>query len=143
METGYIRFKKGDKKGKKGKDSKPHHFVSSDGIDIYVGKNNLQNEYLSLKFANKNHLWLHTKDIPGSHVIVTAFEVPDKTLEEAAIAAAYYSKAKNSSKVPVDYTKAKELKKPNGSKPGMVIYHTNKTVIVDPHEFEKIFEGQI
>ncbi|NFA41056.1 fibronectin/fibrinogen-binding protein [Clostridium botulinum] len=138
VETGYIRFKKSDKINKKKKTSKPHHFKSSDGIDIYVGKNNLQNDYLSLKFANKNYLWLHTKDIPGSHVIIAEYEIPDKTLEEAAIIAAYYSKAKNSSKVPVDYTKVKELKKPNGAKPGMVIYHTNKTVIVEPKDFDNL-----
>ncbi|MBN1039106.1 MULTISPECIES: NFACT RNA binding domain-containing protein [unclassified Clostridium] len=138
VETGYIRFKKSDKINKKKKTSKPHHFKSSDGIDIYVGKNNLQNDYLSLKFANKNYLWLHTKDIPGSHVIIAEYEIPDKTLEEAAIIAAYYSKGKNSSKVPVDYTKVKELKKPNGAKPGMVIYHTNKTLIVDPKDFDNL-----
>ncbi|SFC96254.1 Rqc2 family fibronectin-binding protein [Clostridium uliginosum] len=138
IETGYVRYKKSDKINKKNKTSKPHHFHSSDGIDIYVGKNNLQNDYLSLKFANKNYLWLHAKDIPGSHVIVASYEVPDKTLEEAAIIAAYYSKGKNSSKIPVDYTKIKELKKPNGAKPGMVIYHTNKTLIVDPKDFDKL-----
>lgn len=140
-ETGYIRFRKNTKNTNKIKASKPHHFVSSDGIDIYVGKNNLQNDYLSLKFANKNHLWLHAKDIPGSHVIVCAFDVPDKTLEEAAIIAGYYSKGKNSSKLPVDYTKVKELKKPNGSKPGMVIYHTNKTLIINPNDFSNILNN--
>ena len=141
VETGYIRFRKNTKNSKKVKASKPLHFVSSDGIDIYVGKNNLQNDYLSLKFANKNHLWLHAKDIPGSHVIVCAFEVPDKTLEEAAIIAGFYSKGKESLKVPVDYTKVKELKKPNGSKPGMVIYHTNKTVIINPSDFNNLFKS--
>ena len=140
IETGYIRFKKNGKSPKKQKTSKPHHFVSSDGIDIYVGKNNLQNDYLSLKFANKNYLWLHAKDIPGSHVIVCAFDVPDTTLEEAAIIAGYYSKGKNSPKVDVDYTKVKELKKPNGAKPGMVIYHTNKTVLINPGEFDEVMK---
>ena len=119
----------------------PLHFVSSDGIDIYVGKNNLQNDDLSLKFANKNHLWLHAKDIPGSHVIVCAFEVPDKTLEEAAIIAGFYSKGKDSLKIPVDYTKVKELKKPNGSKPGMVIYHTNKTLMINPSDFNNLYKS--
>ncbi|POO91499.1 fibronectin/fibrinogen-binding protein, partial [Clostridium sp. 2-1] len=141
IETGYIRFRKNSKNSKKVKTSKPNHFVSSDGIDIYVGKNNLQNDYLSLKFANKNYLWLHAKDIPGSHVIVCSFDVPDKTLEEAAIIAAYYSKGKDSLKLPIDYTKVKELKKPNGAKPGMVIYHTNKTLIVNPADFNKIFNA--
>ena len=140
IETGYIRFKKKGKSPKKQKTSKPHHFVSSDGIDIYVGKNNLQNDYLSLKFANKNHLWLHAKDIPGSHVIVCSFDVPNTTLEEAAIIAGYYSKGKNSPKLDIDYTKVKELKKPNGAKPGMVIYHTNKTVLINPGKFDEIMK---
>ncbi|MFT8348265.1 Rqc2 family fibronectin-binding protein [Clostridium saccharoperbutylacetonicum] len=140
VETGYIRFKKNNKNLKQTKTSKPHHFVSSDGIDIYVGKNNLQNDYLSLKFANKNHLWLHAKDIPGSHVIVCAFDVPDSTLEEAAIIAGYYSKGKDSSKLPIDYTKVKELKKPNGAKPGMVIYHTNWTLFINPSDFNEKFK---
>ena len=139
IETKYIRFRKNSKTSKKAKTSKPHHFVSSDGIDIYVGKNNLQNDYLSLKFANKNHLWLHAKDIPGSHVIVCSFDVPDKTLEEAAIIAGFYSKGKDSSKLPIDYTKVKELKKPNGSKPGMVIYHTNKSLIINPNDFNTLY----
>lgn len=140
IETGYVRYRKNGKNSKQNKASKPHHFISSDGIDIYVGKNNLQNDYLSLKFANKNHLWLHAKDIPGSHVIVCSFEVPDKTLEEAAIIAGFYSKGKDSSKLSVDYTKVKELKKPNGAKPGMVIYHTNKTLIIDPSDFNTLFQ---
>ncbi|MDR3595817.1 NFACT RNA binding domain-containing protein [Clostridium sp.] len=141
IETGYIRYRKNNKNSKQSKSSKPHHFVSSDGIDIYVGKNNLQNDYLSLKFANKNYLWLHAKDIPGSHVIICSFDVPDRTLEEAAIIAGYYSKGKASSKLPIDYTKVKELKKPNGSKPGMVIYHTNKTLIINPSDFNEKFKS--
>jgi len=138
IETKYIRFRKTSKTSKKAKTSKPHHFVSSDGIDIYVGKNNLQNDYLSLKFANKNHLWLHAKDIPGSHVIICSFDVPNKTLEEAAIIAGFYCKGKDSSKLTIDYTKVKELKKPNGSKPGMVIYHTNKSLIINPNDFNTL-----
>lgn len=141
VETGYIRFRKNNKNSKQSKASKPNHFVSSDGIDIYVGKNNLQNDYLSLKFANKNYLWLHAKDIPGSHVIVCSFDVPDTTLEEAAIIAGYYSKGKDSSKLPIDYTKVKELKKPNGAKPGMVIYHTNKTLMINPSDFNNKFKN--
>ncbi|CAI3603746.1 Rqc2 family fibronectin-binding protein [Clostridium neonatale] len=140
IETGYIRYKKKDKQ-KKAKISKPHHFTSSDNIDIYVGKNNIQNDYLSLKFANKNFLWLHVKDIPGSHVIVCAFDVPDKTLEEAAIIAGFYSKGKNNNKLSVDYTKVKELKKPNGSKPGMVIYHKNNTIVINPNDFNTLFNN--
>lgn len=140
IETGYVKFKKTNKNSKKDKASKPLHFISSDGLDIYVGKNNIQNDYLSLKFANNNHLWLHTKNIPGSHVIVTSSQVPDKTIEEAAILAAFYSKAKTGTKVPVDYTLVKNLKKPNGSKPGMVIYHTNYSIYTEPSEYNKLIE---
>lgn len=138
METGYIKFKNPAKGGKKVKESKALHFLSSQGIDIYVGKNNLQNDFLSLKFANKNDLWLHTKNIPGSHVIIKANPVDEITLEEAGIIAAYYSKGKNNSKVAVDYTEVKNLKKPNGAKPGMVIYYTNKTLFVDPKEYDNL-----
>ena len=130
--------KKQNKNSKKSKPSKPLHFISSDGIDIYVGKNNIQNDYLSLKLASKNHLWLHTKNIPGSHVIICATDIPDSTLEEAAALAAYYSKAQNSTKVPVDYTLVKNLKKPSGAKPGMVIYHTNYTLLTDPKSYTEL-----
>lgn len=139
ISTGYVRKRKtNSKNNKKAKPSKPLHYISSDGIDIFVGKNNLQNDNLSLKFANKNHMWLHTKNIPGSHVIVCSNDVPDNTLVEAATLAAYYSKAKDSSKVDVDYTLVKNLKKPNGAKPGMVIYHTNYTMTVDPSEINNL-----
>ncbi|MFL0196872.1 NFACT family protein [Clostridium sp. WILCCON 0269] len=132
METGYIKFKKSANK-KKVKSFKPVKFISSDGIEIYVGKNNLQNDYLTLKFADKRDLWFHTKNIAGSHVIVKNFgKIPDKTLEEAANLAAYYSKSKNSSKVAVDYTEVRNVHKPNGAKPGMVIYYSNKTLYVNP-----------
>ena len=136
--TEYIRKRKQNKNSKKSKPSKPLHFISSDGIDIYVGKNNIQNDYLSLKLASKNHLWLHTKNIPGSHVIICATDIPDSTLEEAAALAAYYSKAQNSTKVPVDYTLVKNLKKPSGAKPGMVIYHTNYTLLTDPKSYTEL-----
>ncbi|MEG0295400.1 MAG: NFACT RNA binding domain-containing protein [Clostridium sp.] len=131
IESGYIRFRK-NKKDKKSKASNPYHYVSSEGIDIYVGKNNIQNDYLSFKFAAKNFMWLHTKNIPGSHVIIAAPNVSDKTLIEAAELAAFYSKGKNSPKVDVDYTLVKNLKKPNGSKPGFVIYNTNYSLTVEP-----------
>lgn len=134
IETGYLKSR-GTMKNKKEKTSKPMHFISSEGIDIYVGKNNIQNDYLSLKFANKNHIWLHTKDIPGSHVILCSESPSDLALEEAAIIAAYYSKGRDSSKIQVDYTKVRNLKKPNGAKPGMVIYHTNSSITVKPLEF--------
>ncbi|WP_251859469.1 NFACT RNA binding domain-containing protein [Clostridium sp. Marseille-Q2269] len=134
IETGYIKFKK--KNNKKIKNTKPLHFISSEGIDIYVGKNNIQNDYLTLKFANNHDIWMHTKNIPGSHVIVKNFQgnVSEKTLEEAASLAAFYSKSKDSTKVPVDYTEVKNVHKPNGAKPGMVIYYTNKTIFIDPKE---------
>ena len=138
ISTGYVRKRKVNGKNKKSNPSKPLHFISSDGIDIFVGKNNIQNDHLSLKFANKNYMWLHTKNIPGSHVIVCSTDIPDNTLIEAAVLAAYYSKAKESSKVDVDYTLVKNLKKPNGANPGMVIYHTNYTMTVEPSEINNL-----
>ncbi|WP_315114476.1 NFACT RNA binding domain-containing protein [uncultured Clostridium sp.] len=133
MEAGYIKFKRDMKK--KDSISKPIHFLSSEGIDIYVGKNNIQNDYLTLKFANKNDIWMHTKNMPGSHVVIkTSKKFTDKTLEEGANLAAYYSKAKDSSNVPVDYTEIRNVHKPNGAKPGMVIYYTNKTIYITPEE---------
>lgn len=135
METGYIKFKKAS--NKKIKTTKPMKFISSDGIEIYVGKNNFQNDYLTLKFADKRDIWMHTKNIPGSHIIIKNFgTVPDKTLEEAAMLAAFYSKAKESTKVAVDYTEVRNVHKPNGSKPGMVIYYTNRTIYIDPKKPE-------
>ncbi len=134
VETGYIAFKKANK-SKKSKISKPMHFISSDNVDIYIGKNNMQNDYLTLKFANKNDIWLHTKNIPGSHVIIkNNGNITETTLLEAATLAALYSKAKNSSNVPVDYTEVKNVKKISGAKPGMVIYYTNKTLYVTPKQ---------
>ena len=135
MESGYIKKKRLSKKKGKGPKSSPHHFISSEGIHIYVGKNNIQNDFLTLKFAGKNDIWLHTKEIPGSHVIIkNDSNITDVTLREAANLAAFYSKGKDSTKVPVDYTEVKNLKKPNGAKPGMVIYYTNKTFFIDPVE---------
>ncbi|SMC17642.1 Predicted component of the ribosome quality control (RQC) complex, YloA/Tae2 family, contains fibronectin-binding (FbpA) and DUF814 domains [Clostridium acidisoli DSM 12555] len=137
IDTGYIKFNK-KHKTKAQKMSKPLHFISSDGIDIYVGKNNFQNDYLTLKFADKRDIWMHTKNIPGSHVIVKNHgDVPDKTLEEAAALAAYYSKAKKSVTASVDYTEVKNVKKPSGAKPGMVIYLTNKTINIIPKKLEE------
>ncbi len=136
-EQGYIKKKKEGKK-KASVPSKPMHFESSSGADIYVGKNNIQNDYLTIKFADPYDTWLHTKEIPGSHVIIKTKgkQLDDTTLGEAANLAAFYSKAKNGSKVPVDYTIRKNVRKPNGSKPGMVIYENNKTVYIDPSEEE-------
>lgn len=130
---GYLK-----KAGKKQK-SKPLdvlRFRSSDGYQILVGRNNLQNDRLSLKTARKTDLWLHVQGFPGSHVILEAQngEVSDRAIEEAAAIAAYYSRARESSLVPVDYTRVKELKKPVGAKPGKVIYHTYYTIIVKPEK---------
>ncbi|NLM43455.1 MAG: fibronectin/fibrinogen-binding protein [Clostridiales bacterium] len=138
VQEGYIKSKKENKKGLKAsqKPSKPMHFISSSGFDIYVGKNNTQNDYLTLKFAASNDLWFHTKDIPGSHVILrTGGRVPDEIdLIEAANLAAYFSKGKLSSNVPVDYTQKKNVKKPSGAKPGRVIYERYKTIYITPNE---------
>lgn len=116
--------------------TRPNEFISSDGFTILVGKNNKQNDFLTLRIADPEDIWMHTKNIPGSHVIIKCAgkEVPDETLYEAAMLAAFYSKGRMSSKVPVDYTMKKHVKKPSGSKPGMVIYETNNTIYVTPTE---------
>ena len=131
-ESGYIRHVKMSKQ--KIKPSKPMHFMSSTGIDIYVGKNNIQNDFLTLKFADKVDTWMHTKNIPGSHVIIRSKNIDETTLMEGATLAAYYSKAQNSTNVPIDYTEVRNVKKPSHSKPGMVIYYTNKTLYVTPKD---------
>lgn len=134
-EQGYIKRKTAAKKNKQQSSSKPAHFVSSDGFDIYVGKNNTQNDYLTLRLANASDIWFHTKNIHGSHTVIKlgiTKEVPDRTILEAASLAAYYSKARESSQVPVDYTQIKNVHKPNGAKPGMVIYDHYNTVYVTP-----------
>ena len=134
-EQGYIKRDKSGKKKMKLAASKPMHFVSSTGADIYVGKNNRQNDELTLRFASPNDIWMHTKNIPGSHVIVKgASEQDTATMTEAALLAAYYSRARGSENVAVDYTPRKYVKKPAGAKPGMVIYTTNKTAYVTPSE---------
>lgn len=134
-EQGYIKRDKGGKKKMKLAASKPMHFVSSTGADIYVGKNNRQNDELTLRFASPNDIWMHTKNIPGSHVIVKgANEQDTAAMTEAALLAAYYSRARGSENVAVDYTPRKYVKKPAGAKPGMVIYTTNKTAYVTPSE---------
>ncbi|WP_270941861.1 Rqc2 family fibronectin-binding protein [Romboutsia lituseburensis] len=137
-ELGKVGYLKSQNKSKKETKltTKPHEFLSSDGFKILVGKNNKQNDHLTLKVADNNDIWLHTKNIPGSHVIIKCEgkEVSDETLFEGAMLAAYFSKSKISSQVPVDYTKKKNIKKPNGAKPGMVIYETNNTIYVTPTE---------
>ncbi len=140
MEYGYIKRKfltgkpgfKGNKKQKV--TSKPFHYISSDGFHIYVGKNNYQNDDLTFKFATGGDWWFHAKKIAGSHVIVQAggSELPDKTFEEAARLAAFYSKGREADKVEIDYTEKKNVKKPNGSKPGFVVYYTNYSMVASP-----------
>ncbi|MEY2374662.1 NFACT RNA binding domain-containing protein [Lentilactobacillus buchneri] len=122
------------KKNKRQKINKPEKFVASDGTEILVGKNNLQNEKLTMHTADKRDTWLHTKNIPGSHVIIRSFDPSEKTLAEAANLAAYFSKARGSAKVQVDYTKVKNIRKPNGTKPGYVIYDNQTTLFVTPDE---------
>ncbi len=128
-DLGYIKKKKINKRQKT--ISKPLHFVSSNNFDIYVGKNNVQNDYLTTKFADSEDIWLHTKDIPGSHVIIKTQgkTVPDSTILEAAKLAATYSKAKNSSNVPVDYTLRKYVKKTVRSKTRFRNLHKSKNII--------------
>jgi predicted ribosome quality control (RQC) complex YloA/Tae2 family protein len=133
---GYLRRNKGGKKPEKRVAPKPMEFRSSAGLKISVGKNNSQNDQLTCKLAYKSDLWLHTQKIHGSHVILwTEGKEPDKqSITEAAILAAYFSQAKESKNVPVDYTPVKYVKKPNGAKPGMVIYETYSTAYVTPDE---------
>ncbi|TWT28137.1 NFACT family protein [Planomicrobium sp. CPCC 101110] len=132
-EQGFMKAQKSKKKKKPVKPS-VESYVSSTGIPISVGKNNKQNDYVTFKVAAKSDTWLHTKDIPGSHVIIHDNEPDETTLLEAASIAAYFSKARESSSVPVDYTEARQVKKPNGSKPGFVIYFEQKTLFVTPDE---------
>lgn len=129
---GYIRRKSGSKKVKV--TSKPFHYLSSDGFHIYVGKNNFQNDELTFKFATGNDWWFHAKKMPGSHVVVkmgNATELPDRTFEEAARLAAYYSKGREQEKVEIDYIQKKHVKKPAGAKPGFVVYYTNYSMAID------------
>ena len=131
-DAGYIRRKYTGKKVKI--TSRPFHYRSSDGYDIYVGKNNFQNDELTFKFASGNDWWFHAKGAPGSHVVVktNGDELPDATFEDAARLAAYYSKNRNSSKVEIDYVEKKHVKKPNGAKPGFVVYYTNYSMSIEP-----------
>ena len=133
MEYGYVKRK--NTGGKKVKvTSRPYHYISSDGYDIYVGKNNFQNDELSFKFASGNDWWFHAKGQPGSHVIVKSKneELPDRTFEEAGKLAAYYSRGRQAPKVEIDYTQKKNLRKPTGGKPGFVVYYTNYSLLIEP-----------
>lgn len=130
-DAGYIRRKYTGKKVKI--TSKPFHYVSSDGYDMYVGKNNYQNDELTFKIASGNDWWFHAKGAPGSHVIVKTKgdELPDRTFEEAARLAAHYSKNRGAEKVEIDYVEKKHVKKPGGAKPGFVVYYTNYSMMIE------------
>ena len=132
---GYIKRHFSGKKGAKMQaKSKPFHYISSDGFDIYVGKNNFQNDELTFKFATGNDWWFHAKKMAGSHVVVKTKdgELPDSTFEEAGRLAAYYSKGRTAPKVEIDYIQKKHVKKPGGAKPGFVVYYTNYSLMAEP-----------
>ncbi len=133
VEQGYLK-NRNLKAKKKEKKSQPEQFLSSDGTEILVGKNNLQNDQLTLRTARKTDYWLHAKDIPGSHVIIRSNEPSETTILEAAEIAAYYSKYRHSAQVPVDFVQVKHIRKPNGAKPGYVIYENQTTYYVTPYE---------
>lgn len=133
IEEGYMKDRR--KKQKKSQ-AKPllDSYQATDGTEILVGKNNKQNDYLTNKVAARDEIWLHTKDIPGSHVVIRSRTPQEKTIIEAAELAAYFSKARTSSSVPVDFTLVRHVKKPSGAKPGFVIYDHQQTVFVTPTE---------
>lgn len=134
IDYGYMKRHSGKEKGKRQEKSKPFHYLSSDGFHIYVGRNNYQNEEITFQMANGGDWWFHAKGMAGSHVIVKTEgqELPDRTFEEAASLAAWYSKAKEQTKVEIDYIQRKHVKKPNGSKPGFVVYYTNYSMTIAP-----------
>lgn len=132
-EQGFMKMRASKRRKKPTKPS-PEEFISSTGIRISVGKNNKQNDYLTFKLARKYEIWMHTKDIPGSHVVIHSAEPDEQTIREAATLSAYFSKARDSSSVPVDYTEIRQVKKPSGAKPGFVIYFEQKTIFVTPDE---------
>lgn len=135
QQEGYIKKKQQKSKhSSRVKINKPESFIASDGTEILVGKNNLQNEKLTLHTAKKTDIWLHAKNIPGSHVIIKSNNPSNETLFEAAMLAAYFSKFRSSANVPIDYVQVKNIRKPNGSKPGFVIYEGQKTLTVTPTE---------
>ena len=131
-EYGFIKKNRSGKRVKV--KSKPFHYISSDGYNIYVGKNNYQNDELTFKLATGNDWWFHAKGMPGSHVIVKANneELPDRVFEEAGKLAGYYSKGRDSDKIEIDYLQKKNVKKPNGSAPGFVVYYTNYSLTIHP-----------
>lgn len=134
QQEGYLKPDSGKKRMKQAR-SNPMRFVSTDGFAIYVGRNNRQNEELTFRSARKDDLWLHAQKVHGSHVIIACAgqSVPDDTVTQAAQLAAYYSEAKGGQNISVDVTSVKQVKKIPGGKTGMVIYHTYRTVIVNPY----------
>jgi predicted ribosome quality control (RQC) complex YloA/Tae2 family protein len=142
--AGYVKQSK--KQRPAPKQSRPLKFFSSEGLEILIGKNNYQNDEITFKLSQLDDIWLHIKDFPGSHVLIRSGQlpVPENTLYLAAQFAAYFSKGRNSSKVPIDYTKRRNVKKPSGAKPGFVTYTAQKTLYVTPdHEFiEKLLKEQ-
>jgi len=134
QQGGYVKADAGKKRMKQSK-LPPMRFESTDGVPIYVGRNNRQNDELTFKMARKDDLWLHAQKVHGSHVIIACSgkPVPDDTVTQAAQLAAYYAEATGGQNIPVDVTPVKQVKKPPAGKPGMVIYHTYRTVIVNPY----------
>ena len=133
VSQGYLRLQ--SQASRKPVKLAPRRYRSSDGFLILSGRNNLQNDQLTLREASNYDLWLHTQKIPGSHTIIITDgvrEIPQRTIEEAAVIAACNSSARESAKVPVDYTYIKNVRKPRGARPGMVIYDPYQTAIVDP-----------
>ena len=142
-ESGYLRRKyAGQNSGRKVNrsrppQSRPLHYVSSDGYDIYVGKNNLQNEEITFRMADSRDIWFHANDMPGSHVLLraggkTIDEIPDRAFVEAASLAAWYSSGRSQDKVEIDYLERKNVKKPSGAAPGFVVYYTNYSLTASP-----------
>lgn len=137
-DAGFIRRHADSKKGRsRTPQSRPLHYISSDGFDLYVGKNNLQNDELTFKMAAPSDIWFHANDMPGSHVILKARglamnDIPDRVFEEAASLAAWYSSGRAQSKVEIDYLERRDVKKPGGARPGFVVYYTNYSILANP-----------
>lgn len=140
QEAGYIRRRPAREKKTKAPASRPFHYLTPDGFHIYVGKNNLQNEELTFRFASGSDWWFHAKGIPGSHVIIKGDgrELPDSVFEYAGALAAWYSSERQAEKVEIDYIQRKHIKKPAGTKPGYVIYHTNYSLMAEPARIREL-----
>ncbi|MBO6148965.1 MAG: NFACT family protein [Lachnospiraceae bacterium] len=136
FDSGYVKKRRDGRESGNPKKSHPLHYISSDGYDLYVGKNNYQNDQLTFKFANGDDWWFHSKKFPGSHVILHLGSkrkepIPDRAFNEAGALAAYYSKGRGQAKVEIDYVEKREVKKPAGAKPGFVVYYTNYSMSID------------